>query len=186
MGVDGDMAMINHLRLSREEFEVLLRDRDIPLYIGLDMPNEGKIEISADAYPCGGGWGSYTITPSGEMVVCTNLQFVLGNVSKTLLIDILQGEAIKQWRSIKIADLENCGSMPKCDYCNLCIGNNYNEHRVMTKPSDVNCFMADVRYELMQKLKSGCDPLNGLTVTDRLQQFADAQVDKFSKEIIQH
>ena len=56
----------------------------------------------------------------------------------------------------------------------------------MTKPSDVNCFMADVRYELMQKLKSGYDPLNGLTVTDRLQQFADVQVDKFSKEIIQH
>lgn len=30
MGVDGDMSMINHLKLSREEFEVLFRDKDIP------------------------------------------------------------------------------------------------------------------------------------------------------------
>ena len=186
MGVDGDMSMINHLRLSREELEVLLRDKDIPLYVGLDVPNEGKNTKLSDAYPCGGGWGSYTITPSGDMVICTNLQLVLGNIKQTSLLSILQGETLKQWRSIKIADLENCGSMPKCDYCNLCIGNNYNEHRIMTKPSDVNCFMADVRYELMQKLKNGYDPLNGLTVTDRLQQFADDQIDKFSKEIIQH
>ena len=186
MGVDGDMAMINHLRLSREEFEVLLRDKDIPLYVGLDMPNEGKIEKSSDAYPCGGGWGSYTITPNGDMVVCTNLQFVLGNVSETLLIDILQGEAIKQWRSIKIADLENCGSMPKCDYCNLCIGNNYNEHGVLTKPSSVNCWLAKVRYDLMQKLKEGYDPLCGLPVETRLAIMGDYEVERFGKEIIEH
>lgn len=186
MGVDGDMAMINHLRLSREEFEVLLRDRDIPLYIGLDMPNEGKIEKSADAYPCGGGWGGYTITPSGDMVICASFQFALGNISKTLLIDILQGDAIKLWRSIKVANLEDCGTMPKCDYCNLCVGNNYNEHGVMTRPSSVNCFMADVRYELMQKLKQGYDPLNGLSVAERLQQFADSKIEVFSKEIVKH
>lgn len=186
MGVDGDMAMINHLRLSREEFEVLLRDKDIPLYIGLDMPNDGRIEKIADAYPCGGGWGSYTITPTGDVVVCTNLQFVLGNVVETPLAEIIQSDAMKQWRSVMIADLEQCGSMPKCDYCNLCVGNNYNEHGVMTKPSEVNCFMADVRYELMQKLKQGYDPLAGLSVSARLQQMADDKVERFSKEIIRH
>ena len=186
MGVDGDMAMINHLRLSREEFEVLLRDKDIPLYVGLEVPNEGRIVKPSDAYPCGGGWNSFSITPSGDMVICANLQFVLGNISETSIFNILQGEAIKEWRSLTIGKLEDCGSIPKCDYCNLCVGNNYNEHGVMTRPSEVNCFMADVRYELIQKLKQGYDPLNGLSVADRLQQMADDKFEVFGKEFIKH
>ena len=186
MGVDGDMSMINHLRLSREELEVLLQDKDIPLYVGLDMPNDGKIEKTKNAYPCGGGWGNYTITPSGDMVICSNLQYVLGNVTKMSILDIIKGKALGEWRSITIANLENCGSMPKCDYCNLCVGNNYNEHGVLTKPSDVNCFIADVRYQLMCKLKNGYDPLNGLSVVARLQEIADDTTEIFSKEIVKH
>ena len=49
MGVDGDISMINHLRLSREELEVLLRDKDISLYVGLELPNEGKVVKAAEA-----------------------------------------------------------------------------------------------------------------------------------------
>ena len=186
MGVDGDMSMINHLRLSREELEVLLRDKDIPLYIGLDMNNDGRIIKKPDAGPCSGGWGSYTITPNGDMVVCASLHWNLGNVTQQTISSILQSEPLKEWRNINIGDIEGCGTKPECDYCNLCSGNNYSEYGVLTKPSKVNCWMADVRYGLMQKLKSGEDPLQGLSVVERLAQMEDCVIEKFGKEIEKH
>ena len=186
MGVDGDISMINHLRLSREELEVLLRDKDISLYVGLELPNEGKVIKAAEAYPCGGGYLFYTIMPTGELIVCTSLHYVLGDTTKQSLASILNGEALKKWRNTKVGDIEQCGDSPKCDYCNLCCGNNYSEHGVVTKPSSVNCWMADVRYQLMQKLKEGQDPLNGLSVSERLSQFSDNEIHPFGKEMIKH
>ena len=186
MGVDGDMSMINHLRLSREEFEVLLRDKDIPLYVGLDTPNEGKMPKPANAFPCSGGWGLYVVSPNGDMIVCTSLHWILGNVTSQSIRQILQGESLKVWRNTNIGKIEGCGTKPECDYCNLCSGNNYSEHGVLTKPSKVNCWMAEVRYGLMQKLKSGEDPLQGLSVVERLAQMEDCKLEKFSKEIIKH
>lgn len=186
MGVDGDMSMINHLRLSREVFEVLLRDKDTPLYVGLDLPNEGKMPKEPDFSPCGGGYGGYTITPNGDMVVCANLHYAFGNVIKMPLLDILQGEKMKVWRALSIGKIEGCGTKPECEYCNLCSGNNYNEHGVLTKPSDVNCWIANMRYEVMQRLKAGEDTLNGLTVEERIAQLPIENVEIFSKEIVKH
>lgn len=186
MGVDGDMSMINHLRLSKEEFEVLLRDKDIPLYVGLDTPNEGKMPKPANAFPCSGGWGLYVVSPNGDMIVCTSLHWILGNVKSQSIRQILQGESLKVWRNTNIGKIEGCGTKPECDYCNLCSGNNYSEHGVLTKPSKVNCWMAEVRYGLMQKLKNGDDPLQGLSVVERLAQIEDCKVEKFGKEIIKH
>ena len=184
MGVDGDVSMINHLRLSKDELEILLRDKDISLYVGLDLPNEGRVVKAAEAYPCGGGYLFYTIMPTGEMIVCTSLHYILGDITKQSIKSILNGEALKKWRNTKIGDIEQCGNSPKCDYCNLCCGNNYSEHGVVTKPSRVNCWMADVRYNLMQKLKDGKDPLNGLSVSERLSQLPDNEFSTFSKEFI--
>lgn len=183
MGVDGDMSMINHLRLSREEFEILLCDKDIPLYVGLDMPNEGKVVKEFHAFPCGGGYGSYTITPNGNVVICPNLHWVLGNITEKSLSEILKGSELKEWRSLNIGKIEGCGTKPECDYCTLCSGNNYSEHKTLTKPSYVNCFMAEVRYGLMQKLKNGENPLNGLSVSEKIKQLPDNHIEIFGKEI---
>ena len=186
MGTDGDMSMINHLRLSREELEVLLRDKDIPLYVGLDLKNEGRIKKAAEAYPCSGAYGSYGIMPNGNMVVCSSLHWVLGNVCEHSVVEILDGPALREWRNLNIGKIEGCGTKLECDYCNLCSGNNFNEYGVLTKPSGVNCFMASVRYELMKKLKKGEDTLQGLSVPERLAQMADDEVVQFGKEIKEH
>ena len=186
MGVDGDISMINHLRLSQEQLEILLRDKDIPLYVGLELPNEGKIPKPTEAYPCGGGYLFYTIMPTGEMIVCTSLHYVLGDTSKQSISDILIGEPLKKWRNTTIGNIDGCGNFPKCDYCNLCCGNNFSEHGVFTKPSSVNCWMAEVRYNLMQKLKAGNDPLQGLSVAERLEEMDNDVVLPFGKEFIQH
>ena len=150
------------------------------------MNNEGNIPKPSDACPCSGGWGTSTITPNGDMVICTSLHWVLGNVTKCSISSILQSESLKEWRNINIGDIEGCGTKPECDYCNLCSGKNYSEHRVLTKPSNVNCWIADVRYGLMQKLKRGEGPLHGLSVTERLAQMEDNKVEKFGKEIVEH
>ena len=185
MGVDGDISMINHLRLSQEQLEILLRDKDISLYVGVDLPNEGKVPKPADAYPCGGGYLFYTIMPTGEMIVCTSLHYVLGNTSEQSISNILAGEPLKRWRNTTIGNIDGCGNSPKCDYCNLCCGNNFSEHGMFTKPSSVNCWMAEVRYNLMQKLKNGNDPLEGLSVAERLEKTDDDFILPFGKEFIQ-
>lgn len=46
--------------------------------------------------------------------------------------------------------------------------------------------MAEVRYELAQKLERGEDPLHGLSVAERLQQMEVEAVGLFSKEIEKH
>ena len=183
MGVDGDMSMINHLRLSKEEFEVLLMDKDIPLYVGLDSLNEGKNPKPLDASPCAGGYGTYNIMPNGNMTICVNLQYTLGNVTKQSIASILQGEPLKKWRKLLIGNIDTCGTKPECDYCTLCSGNNYSEHNTLHKPSNVNCYMAEVRYNLMQKLKTGYDPLKGLSIAEKLEQIANDNIEQFSKEI---
>ncbi|MBR6639819.1 MAG: hypothetical protein IKL35_05585 [Muribaculaceae bacterium] len=43
--------------------------------------------------------------------------------------------------------------------------------------------MADVRYGLLQILKQGINPLNGMSVTERLQMLSDCSLEQFNKEI---
>jgi len=63
----------------------------------------------------------------------------------------------------------------------LCAGNSFIEYGTPLKPSSLNCFMAEVRYNIAQKLKQGNDPLNGLTVEERLTQISIEDIEHFNR-----
>ena len=46
----------------------------------------------------------------------------------------------------------------------------------------MNCFMAEVRYNLACKLKNGQDPLNGLSIQNKLEQMIIDSPVYFKKE----
>lgn len=183
-GVDGDMSIVNHLRLPKDVLEVLMRDPDVPMYIGGEQKVLGVGKKFLSAAPCRAGFGSYNITPDGMVTPCCSFQLPLGSVKTQSLKEIITGEPLAKWCSAKVGDIEGCGKEPKCDYCYLCCGNNYSEFGTPFKPSSTNCFMAEVRYDLAQKIKSGNDPLGGLSVAERLQQMQVDEFVNFGKEII--
>ncbi len=185
-GVDGDTSITNHLRLPKDVLEVLLRDPDGPMYKDMNRDNSGREAKPLSAHPCKAGFGNLNISPDGMVTPCCTFPLSMGNVKTQSLKEILAGEPIRKWRETTIADIEECGSHPKCEYCYLCCGNNYLEHGTPLKPSKVSCYMAEVRYELAQKLERGEDPLHGLSVAERLQQMEVEDVGLFGKEIEKH
>lgn len=185
-GVDGDTSITNHLRLPKDVLEVLLRDPDGPMYKDMNRDNSGREAKPLSAHPCKAGFGNLNITPDGVITPCCTFPLSLGNVKTQSLKEILAGDPLRRWRETTIADIEECGRHPKCEYCYLCCGNNYLEHGTPLKPSKVSCYMAEVRYELAQKLERGEDPLHGLSVAERLQQMEVETVGLFGKEIEKH
>ena len=185
-GVDGDTSITNHLRLPKKVLEILLRDPNVPMYVGKERKNYGREEKPLSAYPCKAGIENLNITPDGMVTPCCTFPMSLGNVKMQPLKDILNSEPILQWRKTKIENIEECGRYPKCEYCYLCCGNNYLEYGTPLKPSKVSCYMAEIRYELAQKLEKGEDPLQGLSVVERLSQMEIEEVGLFSKEIQKH
>ena len=182
-GVDGDTSITNHLRLPVEALEVLLRDADIPMYVGADRLNYGRGEKPLDAHPCRGGIESFNITPDGLVTPCCTFPMTLGDLRKESLSEMLHNEPLLKWRSVKIGDIEECGKHEKCGFCYLCAGNNYIEHNTPLNPSKINCYMAEVRYGVVQKLKQGLDPLQGKSVEDKLSELSIDDIGIFSKEI---
>lgn len=185
-GVDGDTSITNHLRLPKEVLEVLLCDPDGPMYKDPNRKNFGREVKPQSAHPCKAGFGNLNITPDGMVTPCCTFPLSLGNVKTQSLKEILAGGPLRKWRETTIADIEECGRHPKCEYCYLCCGNNYLEHGTPLKPSKVSCYMAEVRYELAQKFERGETPLLGLSVEERLQQMKIEPVGLFGKEIEKH
>ncbi len=129
---------------------MLLRDPDGPMYKDMNRNNSGREAKPSVGAPVQGRvrnleyhsrWNGYTLL---------YVPLSLGNVKTQSLKEILAGEAIHRWRETTIADIEECGRHPKCEYCYLCCGNNYLEHGTPLKPSKESCYMAEVRYELAQ------------------------------------
>jgi len=185
-GVDGDTSITNHLRLPKEVLAVLLRDPDGPMYKDPNRKSVGKEVKPLSAHPCKAGFGNLNLTPDGMVTPCCTFPMPLGNVKIQSFREILSGEPIRKWRETTIADIAECGRHPKCEYCYLCCGNNYLEHGTPLKPSQVSCYMAEIRYELAQKLERDEDPLHGLSVEERLQQMEIKPIGLFGKEIEKH
>ena len=185
-GVDGDTSIVNHLRLPAEALEVLLRDPDVPMYVGPERAHYGGERKPLDAGPCRAGNENFNITPDGLVTPCCTFPIPFGDLRKESLQEILHGQAVAQWRNTTVGDIEQCGREAKCEFCYLCPGNNYLEHGSPLKPSRVNCYMAEIRYGLVQQLEQGLDPLRGLSVEERLNTMEIEEVGTFQKEIMKH
>ena len=172
--IEGDRCVSKYLRMTSEQLEIVLRDDNIPLYVGEEAPNFGGQTKSLNESPCGAGEHSLCITPEGNVIPCCAFHTLFGNLRETNISKVLEYcKELEYWRNLTLNDYEECGRYDYCGYCNLCPGNNYIEHGTPLKASEVNCSMAKARYELAHKMMQGYDPLKGMSLRDRLASLPD-------------
>lgn len=150
--IEGDKYVSQNIRLTPEQYEKVLRDDNIPLYVGPEAPNYGGQKKRMDFKGCGAGDNSFCIRPDGALIPCCAFHLIFGNLKESSLKELLESSKLKKWRSYKLEDSEECGQHDYCDYCNLCVGNAYSEHKDYTKASENCCYLAKIRYNLALKL----------------------------------
>lgn len=180
--IDGDRCVSELLRLNKQQMEIVLRDDNIPLYVGKEAPNYGGQAKIQDNPMCGAGQNSFCITPAGDVIPCCAFHLEFGNIKKTSISDILRdSEELKDWHKTTIKNAKECGDHEYCAYCNLCPGNNYSEHGDYLKAAENNCWLAKIRYGLAQKLQKGEDPLGNKTVAFKLQETPTEEADEIRR-----
>jgi MoaA/NifB/PqqE/SkfB family radical SAM enzyme len=157
--LEGDRCAGIHLRLPPNLLEIVLRDKDLPLYI------DSETETSCEIPRC----DSFCITPEGYVQTCCMFPSTFGDLKEMTFGQILQSsKELQWWRNVNQKDYAECGKHPYCDYCKPCPGINYTETGSPLKPAETNCYIAKLRYDLAYKLKQGYDPLNGKSVQEYL------------------
>lgn len=150
--IEGDKYVSQNLRLTPEQYENVLRDDNIPLYVGPEAPNFGGQKKNMKFKGCGAGDNSFCIRPDGALIPCCAFHLIFGNLKETPLHEILESQKLKNWRNYKLEDSEECGQHDYCDYCNLCVGNAFSEHKDYSKASENCCYIAKIRFNLAKKL----------------------------------
>ncbi len=182
--IEGDKCVSKYLRMTPEQLEIVLRDDNVPLYVGKEAPNYGGQKKSMDQNPCGAGDNSLCITPEGNVIPCCAFHTLFGSVKEHSVSEILkESKELAYWRELTLNEYEECGRLDYCAYCNLCPGNNFIEHGTPLKASEVNCYMAKTRFNLAQKMMQGYDPLNGKTLRERLAELPDYVPIKIQREM---
>jgi len=181
-GNDGDKAAPNHLRLNSQTMNLVLRDSLQPLYVGKDAPNMGKKNLEINSSLCGAGINIANITPFGEVYPCNAFPMPCGNIKTDTFFNIWHySESLKSVRQVVYHNTEQCGTNPRCHYCNRCIGQSYIETQNLTKNSTDNCFIANVRKEISDDIEYMAGEIN-IIVKEEIEKLEfEGNID-FNKE----
>lgn len=175
--VDGDHCA-RQLRLTEEQLQVVLRDSNVPMYVGEEAPNYGGQPRLMDKVPCGAGITSFCIAPDGIIQPCCAHPLALGCLKDRSIYEVLVGnDTLKKWQHTTLQGYEECGRHDYCDYCNLCPGQAQSQYGDFRKAAENCCYMAKIRHRLAHRMMDGYDPLNGEEFESALQRLPKATVD---------
>lgn len=171
--VEGDTCASTNLRLTHDMMEIVLRDKDLPYYIGKGLDNaDAQSSISPNGKMCNAGITTICITPEGNIQPCCAFPMKLGNIKHSSIKKELSNNLVLNWwKERTLADCTDCHKHPYCFFCQMCAGNNYIAHGTPLKPSENNCSIAKERYNLALKMKEGYDPLHGKNLEERLNEL---------------
>ena len=156
--MDGDRSILD-LNITPEELEQVYRE---PALVGnveeFCAPPAGPLEPAdaMDTLPCSAGHTACYISPYGDLLPCVQFPLLSGNVRKQRFLDIWQNSpALKEVRSISMADLQGCSSCTHGSSCTRCPGLAHMEGN-MRGPSIQDCEQSFARtgvpsYNLLRK-----------------------------------
>lgn len=167
---EGDTCASTNLRLTHEMMEIVLRDENLPYYIGKGLDKtDAQSPVDPNGKMCNAGFTSICITPEGNLQPCCAFPMMLGNIKQSSIKKELSNNKVYNWwKKRTILDCTDCRKHPYCIFCQMCVGNNFIAHGTPLKPSENNCFIAKERYNLALKMKDGYDPLQGKKLEERL------------------
>lgn len=186
--IDGDVTITENLQVKGDLLEIILRDPDVPIYVGKEAPDFGRQEKNKNEAFCGAGTVMMNITPEGDVTPCNSFPTQFGNLKKKSFKEIINksGE-LRQWQDTVINDYDECGTHERCNYCSRCPGQSFIEHGTPLKASSANCNMAIARMNLANMLRNGEDPLSGKTVKETLENYENHVPQKVvSKKLENH
>lgn len=169
--IDGDICPTRNLRLTPEQLEIISMDDSV-------MPKELRDILPKsspqDGLPCRAGGDMFCVTPDGDLIPCSSFHLILGNLKKKNFHDIVKNsKKLQQLRKTKAIQYEECWTHEYCEYCNFCVGNNYNEHGTIYKAGENGCYIAKARYNLALKINNGENPLGGKSIQDCIESMPD-------------
>jgi len=173
--VEGDKCASANLRLTHDMLEIVLRDKDLPYYIGKGL-DETDIQstLNQQGKMCNAGFTTICITPEGNIQPCCAFPMMLGNLkNSSIKKELIDNAVLSWWKGKTLADCTECHKHPYCFFCQMCAGNNYIAHGTPFKPSANNCSIAKERYDLALKMEKGYDPLHGKTLEEKLNELDD-------------
>ena len=171
---DGDICA-KQLRLTEEQLQVVLRDKNISLYVGPEVPEFGRQQKILSRKACGAADTGFCISPDGCVRPCCAFPMELSNIQNGVQA-FLKSSSLQTWRESVLQNFTDCGQHEYCAYCNLCPGNNYVEHGNFFKPAETNCYMAKIRYNLAQKLQENYTELTREQFVEALQKLPITKV----------
>lgn len=175
--IEGDVCA-KRLRLNEDQLKVILRDDNIKMYVGPEAPNFGGQPRDMNENGCGAGDTGFCITPEGKLRPCCAFPMDLGDLRQQSVTQILsESSSLKEWRSAKLSDYEECGKHDYCGYCNLCAGINYTQHSDYRKPAETNCYMAKVRYNLAKSMQGDFVPWSKNELINRIKALKSDSVE---------
>ena len=167
--VEGDLCVSTELRLPPELLEIILQDEDIPYYVGNKAPNFGGQKKDLKMNSCNAGLKNFCITPEGYLIPCCSFHMKIADLKSQTIEEATKANTIlSSWLSATLNDYIDCGKHDYCDYCNMCAGLNYSEHKDFKKAAENACYFAKVRYNLAKKLMSGQRQLTHNEITELL------------------
>lgn len=170
--IDGDMSIGEQLQVKGDLLNLILRDPNVPLYVGKELPDFGRQTRNRQEAFCGAGTMMMNISPEGDIGPCNSFPTRFGNVKERPFQEVWnQNKELKDWQAIVIDDYEECGTHDRCGYCNRCPGQSFIEHGTPLKASSQNCAIATTRMELAKSLAAGIDPLQGRSLEEALNSF---------------
>jgi len=172
------------LRLDPEELQVVLMDNIIPNNVMSDLSAfKGRV-CDLELNTCMIGVDDFTINPAGDVQPCAAFPLSFGNIKGKLFSEIINDSNVifKQWLSTKMKQFDKCGDFEYCKCCKPCAGLNYLEHLDYTKAAETSCYMAKIRYSLIEKIISGSDPLDGKSISEALQSLADNKQEPLKRD----
>tara|TARA_Y100000991_G_scaffold88827_1_gene66889 strand:+ start:1203 stop:2789 length:1587 start_codon:yes stop_codon:yes gene_type:complete len=186
--VDGDTTITENLQVKGDLLEIILRDPDIPLYVGKEAPDFGRQVKNKEEAFCGAGTVMMNITPEGDVTPCNSFPTQFGNLKTESFKDIIfKSDELRKWQGVAIKDYDECGTHERCNYCSRCPGQSFIEHGTPLKASSANCNMATTRMNLANLLREGNDPLKGQSVDQVLDKYNNKMPEKIiSKKSVNH